>query len=344
MSVDPQPADASAIAAAAAELAVGRLVAFPTETVYGLGADAGSREAVAGIYRLKGRPVDHPLIVHVTGATQARRWAQWTDVAQRLADAFWPGPLTLILKRLPEAPAWACGGQDTIGLRAPSHPVARALLQAFERLGGLGVAAPSANRFGRVSPTRASHVIDDLGGDAPLVLDGGACEVGVESTIVDLSRGMPVLLRPGGVAAGQIEDVLGEPLQMPDSTAPRASGTLAAHYAPDTSVELLAAPALTDRVAVLVGRGLRVAAWSRERPGRGEAHWEPTDSDPGLLAQQLYDTLRRLDRAGFDRLLIERPLESGDRAGNWAAVVDRLRRAAAGAAADDGESRGASGT
>ena len=344
MTVDPLPADASAIAAAAAELAAGRLVAFPTETVYGLGADAGSREAVAGIYRLKGRPVDHPLIVHVTGARQARRWAQWPDLAQRLADAFWPGPLTLILKRLPEAPAWACGGQDTIGLRAPSHPVARALLLAFERLGGLGVAAPSANRFGRVSPTRASHVIDDLGGDAPLVLDGGACEVGVESTIVDLSRGMPVLLRPGGIAGGQIEEVLGEPLRMPDSAAPRASGTLAAHYAPDTSVELLAAPALIERVAALAARGLRVAAWSRERPGRGEAHWEQMGCDSDRLARQLYDTLRRLDRAGFDRLLIERPPESGDAAGDWAAVVDRLRRAAAGAAADERECRGASGT
>jgi L-threonylcarbamoyladenylate synthase len=155
---------------------------------------------------------------------------------------------------------------------------------------------------------------------------------------------MPVLLRPGGVAAGQIEGVLGEPLQMPDSAAPRASGTLAAHYAPNTSVELLPASALIDRVAALAARGLRVAAWSRERPGRGEAHWEPTDSDPDLLAQRLYDTLRRLDRAGYDRLLIERPPEPGDSAGDWAAVIDRLRRAAAGAAADDAENRGASGT
>lgn len=329
--MNPRPADAAAIEAAAAELAAGRLVAFPTETVYGLGADAASAEAVGAIYRLKGRPPDHPLIVHVTGADQARRWAQWSDAAQRLADAFWPGPLTLILERLPDAPAWACGGQPSIGLRSPSHPVARALLQAFERLGGMGVAAPSANRFGRVSPTRAAHVIDDLGAGAPLVLDGGACEVGLESTIVDLSRGRPVLLRPGGLPAARIEAVLGQALASHDAAAPRASGTLAAHYAPHTPLELLDAEALRQRVRALAARGLKTVAWSRQRPDCGEAGWEPAAADPENLARALYDTLRRLDRAGFDRILIERPPETGE----WGAVADRLKRAAVGAPAPD---------
>lgn len=329
--MNPRPADAAAIEAAAAELAAGRLVAFPTETVYGLGADAASAEAVGAIYRLKGRPPDHPLIVHVTGADQARRWAQWSDAAQRLADAFWPGPLTLILERLPGAPAWACGGQPSIGLRSPAHPVARALLQAFERLGGMGVAAPSANRFGRVSPTRAAHVIDDLGADAPLVLDGGACEVGLESTIVDLSRGRPVLLRPGGLPAARIEAVLGQPLASPDAAAPRASGTLAAHYAPRTPLELLDAEAIGQRVRALAARGVKTVAWSRQRPDRGEAGWEPAAAEPDAYARALYDTLRRLDRAGFDRILIERPPETGE----WAAAADRLRRAAVGAPAPD---------
>lgn len=325
------PADEAAIELAARALHAGRLLAFPTETVYGLGADAASREAVAAIYRVKGRPTNHPLIVHVTGAEQAKRLAIWNAAAERLASAFWPGPLTLILNRLERAPAWACAGQPTIGLRAPAHPVARALLQAFERLGGIGVAAPSANRFGRVSPTRAEHVLDDLGDETPMVLDGGACEVGLESTIVDLSRGAPALLRPGGIEAARIESVLGEALRRPGVSAPRVSGTLAAHYAPRTPVELLAAEALDERLAELSARGLRVAVWSRDRHGLAGVHWESASDDPQQLARQLYGTLRRLDRAGFDRLLIERPPETGA----WAAVADRLRRAAVGAPAPD---------
>lgn len=329
--MNPRPADAAAIEAAAAELAAGRLVVFPTETVYGLGADAASAEAVAAIYRLKGRPPDHPLIVHVSGAAQARRWAYWSEAAQRLAEAFWPGPLTLILERLPEAPAWACGGEASIGLRAPAHPVAHALLQAFERHGGMGVAAPSANRFGRVSPTRASHVIDDLGAEAPLVLDGGSCEVGLESTIVDLSRGRPVLLRPGGLSSASIEAVLGQALASADAAAPRASGTLAAHYAPRTPLELLASDRIEARLRELARRGVKAAAWTRNRPDCGEARWEPALAQPERFAHELYHTIRRLDREGFDRILIELPPE----AGNWAAALDRLRRAAAGAPAPD---------
>lgn len=329
--MNPRPADDAAIETAAAELAAGRLVVFPTETVYGLGADAASAEAVAAIYRLKGRPPDHPLIVHVSGAGQARRWARWSEAAQRLAEAFWPGPLTLILERLPGAPSWACGGQASIGLRAPAHPVARALLQAFERLGGMGVAAPSANRFGRVSPTRASHVIDDLGAEAPLVLDGGPCEVGLESTIVDLTRDRPVLLRPGGLASASIEAVLGQTLAPADADAPRASGTLAAHYAPRTPLELLASDRIEARLRELARRGVRAAAWTRSRPDCGEVRWEPAPTRPERFAHELYHTIRRLDREGFERILIELPPEAGD----WAATLDRLRRAAAGAPAPD---------
>ncbi len=173
---------------AARLLIEGELVAFATETVYGLGADAAQGEAVAKVYALKGRPPDHPLIVHVSDLEQARTWAQFDERALRLAGAFWPGPLTMILPRRADAPAWACGGQSSIGLRCPSHPVAQALLARFVALGGSGVAAPSANRFGKVSPTTAQHVLDDLGANAPLILDGGACEVGVESSIVDLAR------------------------------------------------------------------------------------------------------------------------------------------------------------
>ncbi len=319
-------ADAVAIEEAAALLARGELVVFPTETVYGLGADAANRDAVAAVYRVKQRPVGHPLIVHVLDDGPARTWAEWSQRAQRLAEAFWPGPLTMILERAADAPAWACGVESTIGLRAPAHPVARALLHDFARLGGIGIAAPSANRFGRISPTRAEHVVEDLGEDAPLILDGGPCEVGVESTIVDLSRGRPVLLRPGGVSVAQLAAVLGEEVLERDAHAPRASGTLDAHYAPATPVELVDAAQVPARVGHWRATGRRVALWSRSVP--------PSLADVGLAmshdarttARELYDTLRRLDRSGCDRIVIERV----PRTPEWRAVGDRLRRAATG--------------
>ncbi|WP_183967993.1 L-threonylcarbamoyladenylate synthase [Quisquiliibacterium transsilvanicum] len=319
-----------AIEEAAARLARGELVAFPTETVYGLGADASSGPAVAAIYRVKGRPADHPLIVHVADAAQAQWWGELGAQGLALAQAFWPGPLTLIVRRSAQAPGFACGGEPTVGLRCPAHPVALALLRAFARLGGHGVAAPSANRFGRVSPTRAAHVAADLAAHAAgalgLVLDGGPCEVGLESTIVDLSRGAPVLMRPGGVAADRIERVLGCPLLPRDAQAPRASGTLAAHYAPRTPVELVDGDALAARLAELAGQGRRAAAWCRHRPDApGSAHWEQAEDDPALFARDLYDGLRRLDALGLDRILVER-LPAG---AAWDAVRDRLERAAA---------------
>ncbi len=340
-------ADGAAIAEAARRLARGEVVAFPTETVYGLGADAASLQAVAAIYRIKGRPADHPLIVHVLDARQATWWGELGEAGQRLIAAFWPGPLTLIVRRRAQAPDYACGGEPSVGLRSPSHPVARTLLAAFADAGGHGIAAPSANRFGRVSPTRASHVADDLGEDVDLILDGGPCEVGVESTIVDLSRDAPVLLRPGGIEAQRIAEVLGEAPRARDARAPRASGTLAAHYAPRTPLELVDGGLLAERAARLAGEGLRIGVWSRApatpgatipaaKPGEagqpapharlpGHWHWESQPADPERFARELYDTLRRLDALGLQRLLVERVPESP----RWDAVRDRLARAAA---------------
>lgn len=323
------PASAHSVERAAEELAAGRLVAFPTETVYGLGADASNPDAVARIYQLKGRPPDHPLIVHVRNAEVARRWAHWTDLAERLATAFWPGPLTIIVNRLDSACAAACGGQATIGLRAPAHPVSIALLEAFERHGGSGIAAPSANRFGRVSPTRASHVIDDLGDEAPFVIDGGECAVGLESTIVDLSRARPALLRPGGLAAPDIERVLGCVLLAPDAQAPRVSGSLAAHYAPRTVLELIDRAAIDGRLASLAAAGLSAAVWSHERPRGVHQLWRAASQDPRIFGHELYAALRDLDAAGVRRILVERP-PPGEA---WLAISDRLARAEVGASA-----------
>ncbi len=333
---------AQAIDRAARHLRAGGLVALPTETVYGLGADASQREAVAAIYALKGRPPDHPLIVHVVDAVQAQRWGVLDARAQRLMAAFWPGPLTLIVPRAPEAPPWACGGQDSIGLRCPSHPVAHALLDRFTQLGGSGVAAPSANRFGKVSPTTAQHVIDDLGDEAPLVLDGGACEVGVESTIVDLTRPRAALLRPGRVRRDEIEAALGEPLAEPDAHAPRASGTLAAHYSPRAAVELVDQAALAQRLSDCVMAGQTVGVWSAREPAPSAHHdasepsasprvvWVKAPATADDWEAALYAGLRTLDARGVARMLVVAPPD----APAWDAVRDRLARAAAATASN----------
>lgn len=264
----PQAVDA--IAEAARVLRAGGLVAFPTETVYGLGADATSDMAVAGIFKAKGRPSDHPLIVHVAagikGTEALSRFAQPLPLfAQKLVQVFWPGPLTLIVTRQPGVGAAAAGGQDTIGLRCPSHPVAQALLEACAELGVPGVAGPSANRFGRVSPTTAQHVHDEFGDDL-LVIDGGACEVGIESTIVDCSRGAPVLLRPGVITRAQIEAACGEKVSdrdVLDTPDPRASGTLEAHYAPNAKVRLMDAKTLQAGLDVLGANAAHIAVWGK---------------------------------------------------------------------------------
>lgn len=309
---------------AAARLAAGELVAFPTETVYGLGADAANPKAVAKIFALKGRPADHPLIVHIGSAAELGRWAaDIPESAHKLAAAHWPGPLTMILRKAAGVDTAVTGGQDTIGLRCPSHPVAQALLAQFAKTGSGGIAAPSANKFGHVSPTMAQHVRDEFGPEL-LVLEGGACEVGIESTIVDLSRGHPVLLRPGAISRDQIRTAVGEAPRDRDEAAPRASGTLAAHYAPRTPLELVPESRVEDRVREAMGQGKRVAVLARG-PARASAamSWRAAAESPAAYAHDLYAHLRSLDTGGADLIVVEAP--PADVA--WDAVNDRLARA-----------------
>jgi L-threonylcarbamoyladenylate synthase len=299
-------------------LRAGGLVAFPTETVYGLGADASSAAAVARMYAAKGRPADHPVIVHFADAEAAFAWAREVPAAARaLAARFWPGPLTMILKRSGRAKDFVTGGQDSVGLRVPSHPVAQALLSAF----GDGVAAPSANEFGNVSPTEAAHVRTDLGAKVDLVLEGGASEVGIESTIVDLSGEAPVLLRPGHLSRAQLEEVLGRPVLEKQSALPRHSGGLERHYAPKTPA-LLVPPHLLD--AEIAKRGADAAVLAFSRPDERVDYWIRMPKDPAVYAQRLYAALRELDTARCGAILIESPPETAE----WDAVRDRLSRAA----------------
>jgi L-threonylcarbamoyladenylate synthase len=304
---------------AVAVLRRGGLVAFPTETVYGLGADAANDAAVTKIYRAKGRPAGHPLIVHIGAAAHLARWARDVpESARKLAERFWPGPLTLVLKRSPEVHDLVTGGQDTIGLRVPGHPLALELLRAF----GGGIAAPSANKFGRISPTSAEHVHRDLGDEVDFILDGGPCEVGIESTIVDLSRGYPVLLRPGRVGASDIAAVIGVAPKPRDPEAPRAPGMLEAHYAPGRPMRLVSGEELPQVVAS--ANDAAVLAF-RERPaGVAAALWLLASRAPDRYAHELYSNLRRLDEAAKSLIVVERPPEDAA----WEAVADRLRRAA----------------
>jgi L-threonylcarbamoyladenylate synthase len=310
---------------AAGVLRQGGLVAFPTETVYGLGADAGSPEAVGRIFTVKGRPRGHPLIVHLPAADLLEVWADGVPpTAKVLADAFWPGPLTLILQRSGRVPDAVTGGRATVGLRVPDHPVARALL---ERFGG-GVAAPSANRFGHVSPTTAAHVRADLADDVDLILDGGPCTVGVESTIVDLTGDRPEVLRPGGVSAARLSEVLGaEPRQWSGQGPARAPGMLAAHYAPEARVEVVTAATVAARATELGATGLTVGVLApRVLDGLPSTavELEPAGG-PTEYARLLYTRLRQADRLGLDVLLAVPPRAVGI----GIAVGDRLRRAAA---------------
>jgi L-threonylcarbamoyladenylate synthase len=303
---------------AAGILKRGGLVAFPTETVYGLGADASSAAAIERLYAVKGRPGDHPVIVHFADAGKAFAWAREVpEAAKILAAKFWPGPLTLILKRAAHVNDAVTGGQDTVGLRVPAHPLAHELLVAF----GGGLAAPSANRFGRVSPTTAQHVREDLGDDVDMILDGGPCGVGIESTIVDLSRGAPVLLRPGGVSPAEIEAALGVPVGRPDAEAPRVSGSLAAHYAPVTPARLVASAALDAEISRY---GSKASVMAFSAPDDRVDFWVRMPSDPATYAHKLYAALRELDTTDATLLLIESPPETPE----WQAVLDRLRRAA----------------
>lgn len=314
-------------------LCAGELVGLPTETVYGLGADAGNPAAVARIFAAKGRPADHPLIVHLAGHDAVEQWAEHVPaVAWELMETFWPGPLTLILKKQAWVPDAVTGGQDTVGLRVPGHPVALELLRRFARAktGPAGIAAPSANRFGRISPTTAAHVAEELGASVPLILDGGPCKVGIESTIVDCSRGEPVVLRPGHIAPVHLEAVLGRcPAIETASGAPRVSGSLAAHYAPQTPMRLVASPRLLDFLNAQRHKGDRCGVIGHSQPPQaGMPHlWRMLPADPVGYAHDLYAALRGMDQAGVSLIAVEALPEDSA----WAAVADRLRRAAAGA-------------
>jgi L-threonylcarbamoyladenylate synthase len=318
--------DRDALDQAAQALADGELVAFPTETVYGLGARADDDAAVAKIFAAKGRPADHPLIVHVATADAAHRFAaQLGPLAQRLMTAFWPGPLTVIVPRAEGVADAAAGGQGTIGLRCPAHPVAHALLESAAAHGVPGVAAPSANRFGRISPTSAAHVLAEFGSGLR-VLDGGACDVGIESTIVDCSRGRPVLLRPGTLTRAQLEAALGEPLRERDDAAPRASGTLQAHYAPNARVRLMGASMLREALQVLGSSAPKLAVYSRTvRPGGRSVIHRTMPDNARAAAFELFAVLRELDALGVQLIWVELPPDTPE----WDGVRDRLQRAAA---------------
>lgn len=323
--------DPKAIAEAARRIRAGELVGFPTETVYGLGADASSDKAVAGIFEAKGRPSDHPLIVHVADVAHVGAYASSVPpFAARLMKAFWPGPLTVILPRKPGVAAAAAGGQDSIGLRCPSHPVALAFLQACDT----GVAGPSANRFGRVSPTTAQHVQQEFG-DSLLVLDGGPCDVGIESSIVDCTRGRPVLLRPGILTRAQLQAACGEPVLDKDGQAqndaglgdaPRASGTLESHYAPDAKVRLMDAGAIQTALDLLGADAAHIAVYARSivRIKSDKVLYRRMPDDALATAQQLFAVLRDFDAKGVKLIWIENPPLDAE----WDGVRDRLGRAA----------------
>lgn len=342
---------ATSIASAAELIRAGELVGLPTETVYGLAADAENDAAVAKIFTAKGRPADHPLIVHVLDAASVAHFAaQVPDFADKLMQAFWPGPLTLILPRRAGVAAAAAGGQNSIGLRCPSHPVAQALLRACLAPGGehpqqqkpvWGIAAPSANQFGRVSPTTAAHVQSEFGIDL-LILDGGPCSVGIESTIIDCTRGVPVLLRPGAVSCEQVQAACGqkvllkEELLALDAPAPRASGTLESHYAPNAKVRLMDGKALQTALDLFGadahtnvdgnGAGPVIATYSRAilKPRSTKVLCRRMPDDAAAAAQQLFAVLREFDAQGVKLIWIETPPDSPE----WDGVRDRLQRAA----------------
>jgi L-threonylcarbamoyladenylate synthase len=312
------------IARAVEALRRGGLVAFPTETVYGLGADASNLGALRRLYAVKGRPPRHPVIVHLADSDQLGDWARAVPPeAQKLAGAFWPGPLTLVLPRRRErVPVEVTGGLDTVGLRVPDQPLALRLLRAF----GRGIAAPSANRFGNVSPTTAADVRADLGADVDVILDGGRCAVGVESTIVDCSGDGPAILRLGGLPREQVEEIAGSPVPVRDDGTARAPGTLRSHYAPNAKVVLVAAPEVAARATELLSEGKRVGVLAPSDIDALPAALvvlEPP-GDAAEYARVLYSRLREADRQGLHVLLVVAPPEKGI----GAAVTDRLRRAA----------------
>lgn len=317
--------DEAAIAAGAKALAAGRLVAFPTETVYGLGANALDPDAVAAIFAAKGRPTDHPLICHVASADAlAPLVAEVTPAARALAGAFWPGPLTLVMPRSRAVPDAVTGGRDTVAVRVPAHPVALSLLRAFDG----PVAAPSANRFGRPSPTSASDVADELGDAVAVILDGGPCEIGIESTVLDLTTTPPQVLRPGRISAEQVAQVLGGPVDAVASGPARAPGMLESHYAPGARVEVVAGGEVAARAAAFDADGARVAVLAPDAVNGLPAAvlvLGPVGG-PDHYAARLYAAFRRADAEGAEVILAVPPPAEGI----GVAVRDRLQRASAG--------------
>ncbi len=301
-------------------LRAGDLVVFPTETVYGLGANAANPAAVAKIFEVKGRPPNHPLIVHLDNPRYLHRWvAEMPPAAEALAAKFWPGPLTLILPKAESVNEVVTGGQDSIGMRVPSHPIAQQLLNAF----GGGIAAPSANRFGRLSPTRPEHVRDELGDAVRVILDGGEAPIGLESTIVSCLGGRVQLLRPGFITRSQLEAVVG-PVAL-DGPAPRSPGDRATHYAPSTPLEIVSSDDLELRAGEMVARQEKVAVLAMRPPLQTQRNmtWINAGKRPDAYAHHLYNHLRTLDRAGCARILVQSPPQEE----RWAAILDRLQRA-----------------
>lgn len=324
------PEQQNRITAAARILWAGGTVAFPTETVYGLGADVTNPAAINKIYRIKQRPVDHPLIVHIGAVSHLHHWAQAIpESAWKLAKHFWPGPLTLILPRNPDIPDSVTGGQNTVGIRMPAHPVALALLHALGPEKAL--AAPSANRFGRISPTTAAHVQQELGLEVDMILDGGACKVGLESTIISFHDELPQILRPGGITLSALEAVLESPVRLTHNSQQtiRTSGSSPAHYAPATPLRLYPAEQIWHEASALAAQDLHVLVmtWSnidQSQPSSGEFIQQYCmPADPSAYGQQLYAQLRQFDQAAFDYLLVETPPDHSD----WLAITDRLLRA-----------------
>jgi len=302
-------------------LQAGEVIGFPTETVYGLAADASNPEAVKKIFALKNRPIDHPLIVHIASDRYLKNWA--IDIPERayqLTRAFWPGPLTLILKKAPFVSPIITGDQETIGLRCPSHPVAQAVLRAFRG----GVAAPSANQFGYTSSTSADHVRQDFGDKIPLVLEGGVCQVGIESTIVDLTSDSPTILRPGMITQAQLEAVLQCSVLIGSKHSPRVSGSLTSHYAPKTPTKIMAWQDLLAYCQKLLSSDRTVVIARKKSPFHlSQITWKELPDNAERYAQLLYHTLRESDQLGVREILIEQVPSEDD----WAAVYDRLKRA-----------------
>ncbi len=311
------------IDAAVQALRDGDLVAFPTETVYGLGANAQNPAAVRKIFEAKGRPENHPVIVHLDSPRYLHRWVREVpETALRLGERFWPGPLTIVMPRAANVHDIVTGGQDTIAVRVPSHPMAQQLLTAF----GGGIAAPSANRYGRLSPTRADHVRDELGDAARIILDGGECQIGLESTIVACEGTSVRLLRPGAVTASQLREAVGDLLAGPDAQSPRVPGSTPSHYAPSTPMTIVPAGEIDAQAAALSREGRRIAVLAQRLPLKAHKYvtWVNAGRRPEQYAQDLYANLRTLDKAGCRQILVQ----DVPRDERWDAVRDRLLRAA----------------